>query len=383
MINFTALRPEYEIADIIRLHGTQFEQQFDPPVHIRKTLKALSLCRTKALGGHVTACTHCGVESISYNSCRNRNCPKCQVINKERWILDREGELLPVPYYHIVFTLPHHFNELLPIFEKEIYSSIFTASWQTIQAFASDPQYLGAKTAMVAILHTWGQQLWRHPHLHCIVPGGGITPSGKWKSCKNKGKYLFPKRALSVVFRAKFMAALRKKINVDQLIAKQAFKTKWVVYAKRPFASPKTVVEYLGRYTHKVAISNHRLSDVNENTVTFCYKDYRNEGKKKYMTISGIEFLRRFSAHILPAGFVRIRHYGFLASKNKATELNIAKKDLQQPEWRKIKYSWIQIAKEKLNYNPDLCPYCMKESLIIIKVINPERGPPNYDLSNA
>ena len=381
--NFTSLKPRHEIADIIRLHYSDFKQQFDPVVQVSKTLKALSICRTKALGGHITVCKECGVESISYNSCRNRHCPKCQVTNKERWIIDRESELLPVPYYHIVFTLPHHFNELLPAYDKEVYSALFIASGQTIKVFAADPKYLGAKTGMVSILHTWGQQLWLHPHVHCIVPGGGITPSGKWKHCKYKGKYLFPKRALSTVFRAKFMVTLRKKIDVPQHIAKRVFKTKWVVYAKRPFGSEKTVVEYLGRYTHKVAISNHRITGVDEKTVTFWYKDYRDSGKKKQITMSGVEFLRRFSCHILPAGFVRIRHYGFLASKNKSTELNIAKKDLQQPEWRRIKYSWIQIAKEKLNYNPDLCPYCKKESLVITKIIDPQRGPPIYKLANA
>ena len=324
----------------------------------------------------MTVCKSCGVETISYNSCRNRHCPKCQVINKERWIIDRESELLPVPYYHMVFTLPHHFNELLPCFDKEIYNALCSAAWQTIQTFADDPKYLGAKTGMVSILHTWGQQLWLHPHVHCIVPGGGITPSNKWKHCKYKGKYLFPKRALSPVFRAKFMAALRKKIDVPQHIAKKAFQTKWVVYAKRPFASPKTVIEYLGRYTHKVAISNHRLTDVNGKTVSFHYKDYRDAAKKKQLTLSGVEFLRRFAAHVLPSGFVRIRHYGFLASKNKNTELNIAKKDLGLPEWRKIKYSWIQIAKDKLNYNPNLCPDCREESLVITRIIDPLRGPP-------
>lgn len=295
--------------------------------------------------------------------------------------MDRESELLPVPYYHIVFTLPHHFNELLPKYDKEVYSALFSSSWQTIQIFASDAKYLGAKTGMISILHTWGQQLWLHPHVHCIVPGGGITPSGKWKNCRNnksgrRGGYLYPKRALSLVFRAKFMAALRKKITVPRHVARQAFKTKWVVYAKRPFASPKTVVEYLGRYTHKIAISNHRLIDVNENSVTFHYKDYRDAAKKKEATLNGVEFLRRFAGHILPHGFVRIRHYGFMASKNKRTELNLAKKDLRQPEWSKIKYSWQHIAKEKLNYNPDQCPHCKSESMIVIKVIDPERGPP-------
>ena len=344
----------------------------------------MSLCRTRDLGGHITVCKSCGVESISYNSCRNRHCPKCQTTNRERWIIDRESELLPVPYYHIVFTLPHCLNALLPKYDKEIYNALFSASWQTIKTFAADPKYLGAKTGMVSILHTWGQQLWLHPHVHCIVPGGGITPSGKWKNCKYKGKsarrggYLFPKRALSIVFRARFMAALRKNIQVPQHIAKQAFSTKWVVYAKRPFASPKTVVEYLGRYTHKIAISNHRLVDVNKDKVTFHYKDYRDAAKKKQVSLSGAEFLRRFADHILPHGFIRIRHYGFLASKNKPKELNIVKRNLHQPEWRKIKYSWIQIAKEKLNYNPEFCPHCKAESLIIIKIINPERGPPFF-----
>lgn len=304
----------------------------------------MSLCRTQTLGGHITVCKSCGVESISYNSCRNRHCPKCQVTNRERWIIDRESELLPVPYYHIVFTLPYHFNELLPSNDKEVYSALFTACWQTIQTFAGDPKYLGAKTAMVSMLHTWGQQLWLHPHLHCIVPGGGITPSGKWKNCKYKGKYLFPKRALSIVFRAKFMSALRKKIPVPEHIARQVFNTEWVVYAKRPFASPKTVVEYLARYTHKIAISNHRLIAVDKDKVTLHYKDYQDAAKKKQTTLSGTEFLRRFSAHILPHGFVRLRHYGFLAAKNKPKELNVARKELHQPEWRKIKYSWIQIA---------------------------------------
>ena len=241
----------------------------------------MSVCRTNVLGGHISVCKACGTESISYNSCRNRHCPKCQATNRERWIIDRESELLPVPYYHMVFTLPHQFNELLPRHDKEVYKALFSASWQTIKVFAADPKYLGAKTGMVAILHTWGQQLWRHPHVHCIVPGGGITPSGKWKACKYSKKYLFPKRALSIVFRAKFMAALRKQIDLPQHIAKQVFSTKWVVYAKQPFASPKTVVEYLGRYTHKIAISNHRLVDVNENGVTFHYKDYRDAAKKK------------------------------------------------------------------------------------------------------
>lgn len=339
-------------------------------------MRALSQCRTTDLGGHVQVCTQCGVEQIAYNSCRNRHCPKCQTTNKERWILDRESELLPVPYYHIVFTLPHHLNELLPKHEKLIYSSLLKAGWQTIKNFGQDPKYLGAKMGMVSILHTWGQQLWLHPHVHCIVPAGGITKSGKWKQAKYARKYLFPKNALSIVFRAKFMELIRHEIEVSQPLAKKLFAKPWVVYAKRPFATPKTVVEYLGRYTHKVAISNHRIIDVDTKNVSFFYKDYRDASKKKIASISGEEFLRRFSKHILPQGFMRIRHYGILASRNKATELNLAKAHFKQPEWVKQKYSWEQIARDRLNFNPDCCPHCKEEALITIRIILPKRGPP-------
>ena len=376
-------KPNFEVADIVHLHNKAFEEQFTPIVHIQKTLRALTLFRTKALGGHITKCESCKTENTSYNSCRNRHCPKCQVTNRERWIMERESELLPVPYYHIVFTLPHCFNELLPLYAKEVYSSLFKASWLTIQSFAGDPKYLGAKTGMISILHTWGQQMWLHPHVHCIVPNGGITKDNKWKTGKNKDKYLYPKRALSMVFRAKFMEELRKKISIPQKVAKQAFAKKWVVYAKRPFSSPKTVVEYLGRYTHKIAISNHRLTSIDDETVGFEYKDYKEGGKKKTRIITGVEFLRRFSSHILPAGFVRIRHYGFLASRNKPTDLNIAKKDLKEKSWENIKYSWSQIAKDKLGYNPEMCPCCKQKTLRMIKEILPERGPPFRRLPHA
>jgi len=295
----------------------------------------------------------------------------------------REAELLPVPYFHLVFTIPEVFNQLLPKYAKEVYSSLFAASWQTVNTFAADEKHLGAKPGMVSILHTWGQQLWLHPHVHCIVPGGGVTPSGKWKNARGKGKYLFPKRAMSLVFRAKFMAELRQRMAVPQAIAKKAFSTKWVVYAKRPFSSPKTVVEYLGRYTHKIAISNHRLVDVNDRTVSFSYKDYRHGGKKKVTTLSGVEFLRRFALHILPSGFVRMRHYGFLASRNKATLLNLAKTELGQEKWEKIDMTWQQIATEKLNFNPTLCPHCKKGILQIIKTMAPYRGPPLDQMGHA
>ena len=377
------MKPAHELADIIHFHSAGYYNRYIPRIQVQKTFRAISQCRTAALGGHVSVCTACGTEQISYNSCRNRHCPKCQATNKERWIMARESELLPVPYYHIVFTLPNCFNSLLPKYDKEIYRSLFAASWKTIQSFASSPKYLGAKTGMVAILHTWGQQLWLHPHLHCVVPGGGITSNGKWKNCKYKAKYLYPKRAMSKVFRAKYVAELRSKIKIPQSIAKQAFKTNWVVYAKRPFATPKTVVEYLGRYTHKIAISNHRLVHVDKYKVAFKYKDYRDAAKQKIATLQGAEFLRRFAQHILPHGFMRIRHYGFLASRNKNIELNLAKTDFKQPKWEKVSKSWIEIAIEKLNYDPSLCHHCKVKAMKICKSISPERGPPPYRFPNA
>lgn len=377
-------RPKHEVADIIHRFRGVLEKHYDLPVQVKKTLTVLGNCRTAAMGGHVSACTACGTEKISYNSCRNRHCPKCQTVNKERWILAREAELLPVPYYHLVFTLPHCFNELLPKNATEVYNALLKASWQTIQSFAEDRKFLGAKAGMVSILHTWGQQLWLHPHVHCIVPGGGITKRGKWKSAKYKDKYLFPKRAMSLVFRAKFMELLRRKMDVPQTVARAAFKQNWVVYAKRPFASPKTVVEYLGRYTHKVAISNHRLLSVNHSQVSFNYKDYaqhpadRNSANQKVMSLSGMEFLRRFCQHILPHGFIRIRHYGFLASKNKAKELNQAKTEFKQAEWEKKHYSWQEIAEVKLDIQLNQCPHCKSNTLKTIKRLEPERGPPKH-----
>ena len=298
--------------------------------------------------------------------------------------MEREAELLEVPYFHIVFTLPHELNELALHHPKEVYGALFTAAWQTIQTFATDPKHLGAKTAMSSVLHTWGQNLSIHPHLHCIVPGGGINKKGEWVKPKSSGKrsarevkYLFPKRAMSKVFRAKYIAALRKHIQIPQSTSKKLFSKDWVVYAKQPFLGPKQVVEYLGRYTHKIAISNHRIKSIENGQVTFGYKDYRDGDKSKMQTLKATEFIRRFSLHVLPHGFTRIRHYGFLASKNKAKELNIAKEYFGQKAWAKQKMSWQKIAQEKLGIEEKRCPKCKLMSLEIVEVMLPQRGPPN------
>lgn len=248
-----------------------------------------------------------------------------------------------------------------------------------IKQFSSDPKHLGAETAMTSILHTWGQNLSLHPHLHCIVPGGGITPSNHWKEGKSNGKYLFPTKALANVFRAKFMSVLRSSgIKVDQSIAKRVFQKQWVVYAKKPFFEPEQVVEYLGRYTHKIAISNHRIQSIDPyGNISFAWKDYRKGGKKGVMKLSAHEFLRRFSQHILPSGFVRIRHYGVLASRNKSVKLNLARTFYGMEKWQKPeKVNWEKVAQERMDFIPHQCPKCKEGVMKVIAVIEPQRGPP-------
>jgi len=357
---------------------------------VLRTFHAIKVCRTSELGGHKRKCGDCGHTEISYNSCRNRHCPKCQTVAKERWIKEREAELLSVPYYHIVFTLPHELNDLVIKHPKEVYNALFTASWQTIQIFSADDKYLNAKTGMISILHTWGQTLTLHPHLHCIVPNGGLDKKGKWvfpkkqtKTSNRDKKYLFPKRALSVVFRAKFMACLRKEIQVPQSTAKVLFKKNWVVYAKQPFFGPKQVIEYLGRYTHKIAISNHRLESISDNKVSFRYKDYRTEGSTKIMELQATEFIRRFSLHVLPPKFTRIRHYGIFSSKNKTVELNLAKAYFGLETWEKEKISWGEIAEQKWKIIPHQCPKCKGMRFEIKELIQGLRGPPTtFQVSN-
>ena len=314
------------------------------------------------------ACTDCGTTRISYNSCRNRHCPKCQGKNREDWIAKREAELLPVPYFHVVFTLPDTLNLLAMYQPKAVYDSLFEAAWQTVACFAKDPKHLGAKAGMIAILHTWGQTLSLHPHLHCIVPGGGLTKAGKWKTAKTQGKYLFPVKAMSKVFRAKYVKALKARIIPDKKLINELFQKDWVIYAKLPFGHPKAVLEYLGRYTHKVAISNHRILEISQKQITFSYKDYRQGAQKLEITLGNLEFIRRFSMHILPKGLVRIRHFGILGSSVKPATIPLIHQELgipiPEPEPRVLEA-----------YNPRYCPCCQKESMVSIQRL-PKRGPP-------
>lgn len=347
-----------------------------------RTLDAIRRCRTASLGGHVDLCTNCGHTRISYNSCRNRHCPKCQQIQRERWIQAREAELLPATYFHVIFTLPEALNKLCLYEPAKVYKLLYDTAWSVMKSFAHDPKHLGAQPGMIAILHTWGQNLSLHPHLHCIVPGGGLTQAGNWIPARNDGEFLFPVKAISPLFRARFVSELRKTVKgLDRSFYDDLFKTPWVVYAKRPFGGPKQVVEYLGRYTHKIAISNHRLLEVNEKTVTFHYKDYRDASKKKIMTLDATEFIRRFSLHILPKGFMRIRHYGILSSSRKQKTLPLIHQQLNSqylaPDSDSHrKKDWKQIS-TSLGFNPDCCPVCKQQTMITLLSFD-RRGPPEY-----
>jgi len=356
-------RPALELADIIRLHGTQFLQQHSPLKHHQRTLNAIVKCRTAALGGHVDVCDGCGHERISYNSCRNRHCPKCQGTNRERWILSRQKDLLPISYFHVVFTLPEPLNALCLSHPEHLYNILFQACKQTVIQLGLDPKHLGAQPGMIAVLHTWGQQLWLHPHVHCIIPGGGISSAGYWKFSAGNGKFLFPVKVMSLVFRGKFMQMFKKfcadeKIPLPIDFLNKLYKTNWVVFARQPFAGPAQVIEYLGRYTHRIAISNHRIKSLDDDKVSFSYKDYRQGGAQKVMTLDACEFLRRFCLHILPPGFVKIRHYGILASRAKP-KLKMQQMKMGISIVPRPKMDWKQVAREAMGFDPDACPCCL------------------------
>jgi predicted Zn-ribbon and HTH transcriptional regulator len=328
-------RPTLEVADIIRAAGDGFIERNRKHLawpHL-KVLQAIRNCRTAALGGHLDRCSKCGHQAISYNSCRNRHCPKCQTNARENWLEKRATDLLPVSYFHLVFTIPHELSPIALQNKKLIYDLLFRSAAETLQTVAADPKHLGASIGCLAVLHTWGQNLLHHPHIHCLIPAGGLSPDrSQWISAP-KGFFL-PVRVLSAVFRGKFVDGFGRLFEAGKLgfhgslsglthrkmfrrFVRQLFRQKWVVYAKRPFGGPEHVLQYLARYTHRVAISNHRLISFEEGKVTFRWKDYAHGNKKRKMTLTSDEFLRRFLLHILPRGFVRIRSFGFLANRSR------------------------------------------------------------------
>jgi hypothetical protein len=327
-------RPALELAEIIRRHGDRLGGLSGLEQRI---LRAIACCRTAALGGHVQSCDHCQHRRIAYNSCRNRHCPRCQGVACARWMADRAKELLDVEYFHVVFTLPDTFNSLALSNKRIVYNILFDAVAQTLLEVAAHPRHLGARIGFLAILHTWGQNLALHPHLHCIIPGGGLSPDGRWISCR--AGFFLPVRVLSRVFRGKFIDRLKRAwvsgelhgVENDGALARlidASVKHDWVVYAKPPFGGPQQVLKYLARYTHRIAISNSRLISVDERTVSFRWKDYAQRHRPRTMTLDGAEFLRRFLMHAVPRGFVRIRHFGLLANRVRSKNLSICRRSI-------------------------------------------------------
>lgn len=363
-------KPTFELADIIKEYRESYSQKHAPLKQHLRVLNAIEHCRTAYFGGHVDKCDSCSQERISYNSCRNRHCPKCQGTNRERWILARQDDLLPSTYFHVVFTLPSELNDYCLRFPKEMYNILFSSSNETIMQFGNDPKHLGAQMGIISVLHTWGQNLSLHPHVHMIIPGGGITKDGNWKQVKSDGEYLFPVLALSKVYRVKFMDKLKaflQEINqpMSIIFKKNLYDKNWVVYAKQPFGGSKQVIEYLGRYSHKIAISNHRIKNIENGKVNFSYKDYAHGSVQKIMSLEAEEFLRRFCLHILPPKFMKIRHYGILASRTKP------KLKMQQMKFgilipKKEKIEWKEITKTKLGFDVDACPFCKSGRMIRI-----------------
>ena len=367
------MAPAFEVADVLNAHWLKVLHAGPYNTWQLRTLDAVRRCRTASLGSHIDGCTSCGHLRISYNSCRNRHCTKCQSNEREKWIQARQAELLPVPYFHVVFTLPDTLNRLCLYKPKLLYDLLFKTAWSVIHSFGHDHKWLGAQTGMISILHTWGQTMTLHPHLHCIVPGGGLTKQAKWKHAKSDGKYLFNVKAMSTLYRGRFVAALKQQLpqQMTKELINALYKHNWVVYAKRPFSSPQSVVEYLGRYTHKIAISNHRIKNTEDNKVMFSYKDYKHGSVKKEMALEATEFIRRFSLHILPKGFVRIRHYGICSSSSKQKSAVIIKAQLPTAVQQCIPYN----KATPIAYNPKQCPCCKKETMQTVMRFN-RRGPP-------
>ncbi len=383
MLSYTA--PKATVQQVLKSHRLQVEAS--GCLQVRKVLGRLSQCRTAALGFHLYRCSDedCGHVNYQYHSCRDRHCPQCGALKKEAWIEARRRELLPVRYYHVVFTLPQELNPLILGHQRLLYRLLFTASSQTLLLFSKDEKYLGAQPGIISVLHTWGQQLSFHPHIHSIISGGGITGAGNWKEASRKGgRFLIPVKAMSVVYRAKFLQGLKGLIAkglvipppgtdtavlLDTLYAKA-----WVVYAKAPFGGPQQVIEYLGRYTHKVAISNHRITATHEeeDTVSFQYKDYRHGGKQKQMTLGATEFIRRFSQHILPKSFTKIRMYGYLSNRGRTRRIRDVLHNLQLPQHAAAVRVPVAVRMlERYGVPIGRCPHCGEDTLKLVLVSVP------------
>ena len=340
-----------EVGDIFRQFGSAYREIRRLPLHQLKAMSAIEKCRTAALGGHIDICEKCGYERISYNSCRNRHCPKCQSLVRERWVLARQQELLPISYFHVVFTLPDELNRLCLVNQKVMYDLLFRAGSETILDLGKDARHIGGKVGLIAVLHTWGQNLMDHPHLHCIVTGGGLSNDGTtWMTPKKttpKKDFFIHVNIISDLFKKKFLVYLKQAYqsgklkfvgeiealadnNKFQELIDKLYDKKWNSYCKKPFSGPEKVLNYLGRYTHRVAISNNRIVTLEAGNVTFKWRDYRDSNKNKLMTVDVFEFMRRFLLHILPKGYFKIRYYGLLARRNRRTDLELCQRLLKE-----------------------------------------------------
>jgi hypothetical protein len=360
-------------------------------------MRAIERCRTEYLGYRIEGCDLCGYERVFYNSCRNRHCPKCQTLAKESWLQDRLAELLPVKYFHNVFTLPHQLNAIALYNKKIVYGILFKAVSETLLEFGRDPKHLGGKLGFLAILHTWDQRMRSHIHLHVVIPEGGLSFDKKQWILPKKKKFLFHVNALSRKFRGKFIAFIKKAFSDGKLtfpekprewktgfegLINRLWKKDWVVYSKRPFAGPEKVLDYLGRYTHKVAISNHRILSAQNGQVTFKYRDRKDGDKEKTTTIQAEEFIRRFLLHILPSGFVRIRHYGFLANRHKKENIQRCRELIGKPVSLKEKTeeSNLEMMQRLTGIDIAKCPFCKEGHMVVIKEIP---GPYDYRKKSA
>jgi Putative transposase/Transposase zinc-binding domain len=389
-----------EVADIFRQIGPAYRQDRADSLSVGqlRVMRDIERCRTAALGGHVEQCDSCGHQRVSFNSCRSRHCPKCQSLVRAQWLEDRQAELLPVEYFHVVFTMPQEIAAIAYQNKALVYGILFSTAAETLRTIAADPKHLGAEIGFIAILHTWGQNLLHHPHLHCVVPGGGPSPDGtRWVECRPG--FFLPVRVLSRLFRRLFLKQLQQAFDnnelqfynsLEALKSRVAFakylapaaRAEWVVYAKAPFGGPQQVLQYLGRYTHRVAISNNRLLDFSDGQVTFAWKDYRHESRTKVMRLDAQEFIRRFLLHVLPPGFQRIRHYGFLANCHREVQLDRCRQLLNAP-------AALESPDEPLDYRDRYerltgvslrnCPQCGQGQMVLIESFLPgslPRGPP-------
>jgi hypothetical protein len=398
------MRPSLEVADIFRRFGPQYRQTHSASLSQaqRRVMRAIEVCRTAALGGHVEQCDTCGHQRIAFNSCRDRHCPKCQSLARAQWLEARRAELLETEYFHVVFSLPQEIAAIAYQNKRVVYNILFRATAETLRTIAADSTHLGAEIGFLAVLHTWGQTLLHHPHVHCVVPGGGIAPDGtRWIACRPG--FFLPVRVLSRLFRRLFLEQLEQAYKTGQLQFSgalaflhdpQAFAThltplrhcEWVVYAKKPFGNVQRVLDYLGRYTHRVAISNNRLLGMDHDQITFRWKDYRQQNKHKRMTLTPLEFIRRFLLHVLPSGFQRIRHFGFLSNRYRQSKLDLCRQLLAmppRPPILSIRVDYRDRYEQLTGKSLRACPVCAQGQMVRVErlPVYPTTPAPGWDSS--